>query len=684
MVENHTGATLFGGHKDREVSCCYCRQNGHEPRSCAKVRKVEDRKQILRRTARCFICLRRGHISSQCRSSNRCTRCKERHHISICNKNEQGTGTHAKKLDPGADAFNPEPSATLCATYTSKAILLQTAEATVHNQRHPKRKAVARFILDTGSQRSYITDRLRKKLGLQTLSTTTVTVLTFGSRDEFREKCDIVKVAVVSKDGDELELKLLTIPVICEPLNRPSIQQCVQHHPHLSHLELADTGRGTQIEPDILIGSDFYWHLGETIRGDTGPTAINTKLGWVLSGPVMGKPGLDTATLVTHVLRVDTTTELRQLDTSLQRFWDLESLGIVDKEEQVYEQFTEHISIREGRYEFPLPWKDPLATIPSNYELSLGRLKKLMQRLKQDPETFKAYDAIIGEQLKAGIVEVVERPNEQDGERVHYLPHHAVIRKDKDTRIVYDASARTIGPSLNDCLHTGPKLQRHILNLLLMFRTYRIALTADIEKAFLNISVAVADRDVLRFQWITQENEAEYDIQVLRFTRVVFGVSSSPFLLNATIRKHVEGYSKGHQPMMAKLVSSFYVDDMVCGAEEEEEALELYQNSKEIMKDGGFNLQKFTTNSPQLQAHIDEKEEGTRKGTGEETYAGSTLGKTLQPLKGEHKVLGVLWDVCQDELVFDLNPIAREARESEPTKRKVISIVSKFFDPRVQ
>ena len=38
---------------------------------------------------------------------------------------------------------------------------------------------------------------------------------------------------------------------------------------------------------DKLIGSDFYWDLvtGGTIQGQCGPMAINTKLGWVLSGP---------------------------------------------------------------------------------------------------------------------------------------------------------------------------------------------------------------------------------------------------------------------------------------------------------------------------------------------------------------------------------------------------------------
>jgi hypothetical protein len=124
---------------------------------------------------------------------------------------------------------------------------------------------------------------------------------------------------------------------------------------------------------------------------------------------------------------------------------------------------------------------------------------------------------------------------------VHYLPHHAVVCRNKDTTkvtVVYDASANCNGPSLNDCLHVGPKFNLRI-NELFRFRSYPVALVADIEKAFQMISVNPDDRDVLRFLWV--ENPFDDDV-ILRFTRVVFGVSSSPFLLTATIRHHLETY----------------------------------------------------------------------------------------------------------------------------------------------
>ena len=66
----------------------------------------------------------------------------------------------------------------------------------------------------------------------------------------------------------------------------------------------------------------------------------------------------------------------------------------------------------------------------------------------------------------------------------HYLPHHAVIKEDKQTsklRIVYDASARSNEPSLNDCLYAGSTFGQNIMDILLRFRIHWVAVIADIE-----------------------------------------------------------------------------------------------------------------------------------------------------------------------------------------------------------
>ena len=81
----------------------------------------------------------------------------------------------------------------------------------------------------------------------------------------------------------------------------------------------------------------------------------------------------------------------------------------------------------------------------------------------------------------------------------------------------------------------------------------------------------------------------EVKIRPLKFTRVVFGVCSSLFLLNATIRLHLKWYQRMHPDLVQKLIDSFYVDD-VTGATTKEEAFQLYTDSKKILQDGAFNL----------------------------------------------------------------------------------------------
>ena len=215
----------------------------------------------------------------------------------------------------------------------------------------------------------------------------------------------------------------------------------------MSPLDFADVSDGN--EPELLIGSDYYWTMvtGETVRGGCGgPVALQTRLGWVLSGPITSSEVRETsANLIRHVLRIDSGPSLRELDRTLKAFWELESLGIIDSEHSVQEQFSSNIAFQNGRYEVCLPWKDPCASISDNLRLSQRRLMSLLQRLRKDPEVFKEYDAVIQQQKKMGIIEKVEHPGEVTSTRVHYLPHHAVLRRDKETtklRVVYDASAK--------------------------------------------------------------------------------------------------------------------------------------------------------------------------------------------------------------------------------------------------
>ena len=67
------------------------------------------------------------------------------------------------------------------------------------------------------------------------------------------------------------------------------------------------------------------------------------------------------------------------------------------------------------------------------------------------------------------------------------------------------------------------------MDILLHFRTHKIAMAADIEKAFLMVSMVESDRDVLRFLWVKDVKKASSEVVILRFTRVVFEFLLAPF-----------------------------------------------------------------------------------------------------------------------------------------------------------
>ena len=165
------------------------------------------------------------------------------------------------------------------------------------------------------------------------------------------------------------------------------------------------------------------------MRSENGPVAVHTRLGWVISGPVdVRAREPNTASVVTHILKVDSEMETRRLDKQLRKFWELESLGINDTEESVHDQYRDIVAFKNGRYEMSLLWKDPSIVLPDNFELGMRRLKNLWKRLKQNPELLKAYDEVIREQLERGIFEVDEDPFEVNDARVHYLPHKSIQR----------------------------------------------------------------------------------------------------------------------------------------------------------------------------------------------------------------------------------------------------------------
>ena len=125
-------------------------------------------------------------------------------------------------------------------------------------------------MFDSGSQRSYVANRVKTHLLLNTEHIETMLIKTFGSNKENKQECGVVRLGMGLKNGTTFEMSLFTVPFICEPLSTQSVTCAVEKYSYLLNLELADPPSGDEeLNIDILIGSEYYWKLvtGEIIHG---------------------------------------------------------------------------------------------------------------------------------------------------------------------------------------------------------------------------------------------------------------------------------------------------------------------------------------------------------------------------------------------------------------------------------
>ena len=239
---------------------------------------------------------------------------------------------------------------------------------------------------------------------------------------------------------------------------------------------------------------------------------------------------------------------------------------------------------------------------------------------------------------------------------------------------------------MNDCLETGPNFIPQLFDTLVKFRWHRIGITADIEKAFLMVAINDMNKDMLRFLWLKDPNDPNSELVQFRFTRLVFGLRPSPAILSSTIRHHLETQKDFDPRLIELLKKSLYVDDFVSGADDEKEASEVTSNAKLIMQKGSFNLRKWNTNSSNLKRTFSEESSPNPTNVKhvkeeDESYAKTVTGTTIKANSNTVNVLGSIWNTTSDTLEFNFSNLVDEAKSLLPTKRSLLKISAKIFDP---
>ena len=232
------------------------------------------------------MCLGRQHISLDCCSTRKCTNCWGRHHFSICVTNyregqsvattpvqgksptltglPESTTSSVTAVQPAVSSKGEKwlPISSLHYVDARMQVLLQTARVVVYNPHLPHIHMKIRVLFDGGSQRSYLTKHVMEALSIKADGVKAMLIKTFGTDREQKRDCDVVKLGMKMKDGGCLEMSLLAVPLICEPLTAQPTIQALENCEHLEGIELADPSCGDEdLKIDVLIGSDHYWKL---------------------------------------------------------------------------------------------------------------------------------------------------------------------------------------------------------------------------------------------------------------------------------------------------------------------------------------------------------------------------------------------------------------------------------------
>lgn len=675
-----------------KINCEFC---GDEHKLCFCKQFIsqnyEKRHEFVKNNKICYNCLGSNHSVRFCQKATTCRICKKKHHSLLHPGGAPAAaGNTSSSVQPIAEASGMDVVGGTSTTGSSRSsneitpvvtcfskgkssnqVLLPTALVSVESKTGQYRPI--RALLDQGSQASFVTEATVQSLGLRKTAANLTISGVGGNQKSMKSKSAVtLNIQSFTDPNFKMEIKcfILTNITTLLPDKGVSVPEWVQ----FENLCLADPNFNSPNKIDMLLGAEVYSQIIRegVLRGPVGPPVAQfTSLGWILSGP-MGTTDTANKISVLHA-------HVNENDV-LKSFWELEnepllSTPILTKDEQKCEDLFAATTRRDehGRYVVKLPFREDVQ--PWNHgesrKIAIKRLESLERKFAKDKVLQERYTEVINEYLELGHMVLVPKL-EVNKEPSVYLPHHAVVREDKSTtkvRVVFDASCKYAnGISLNDTLMVGPTLQPDLRHLIMSWRKHPVCLVADIEKMYRMVKVAEEDCDFQRIVWRNQSSDEILDYKLLVVT---FGTASAPYLAVKALMQVAVDYKEKYPLAATRVAKEFYMDDLMTGCQTIEDGLELYQEMNALLKEGGFVLQKWSSNKNELLKMIDQREEREGEDIGE--------NKNLEFNKDNIvKILGLTWNRNHDEFQYSvkLAPLTAPV-----TKRKIISDVARLFDP---
>ncbi|XP_050535103.1 uncharacterized protein LOC126902121 [Daktulosphaira vitifoliae] len=629
----------------KKFKCYMCNETSHAIYHCKKFLElnIKDRRSKINQLNICEVCLSQQSESHACKFSG-CRKCGEKHntllHLSEEIDNENLISTHITCIN-------------------QKHVLLSTAIIIIQGK--SKEKFVVRALLDSGSQTNFITTDLAQKLKLQKKR---VNIGIAGVDNSMSKSYYSLKTTIQSRDNNySNELEFLSLPKITSLLPTEKIN--INNVKIPAGIMLADPHYYVPKEIDVLLGAECFYTIlmaGKHTQNDNEIIFQETRLGWIVAGIATSSCNKTTNTFFNSVV-IENKVNLNEL---MSKFWKLEEINSENQyssEERACVEHFERTVKRDhtGKFIVKLPLKNDIEQLGESKSMAMRRFLSIENKLRNNLNLRESYVEFMNEYAQLNHME----ESEIEHQKSYYMPHHAVVRDQSattQTRVVFDASAASsTGVSLNQLLMKGPVIQDELVNILARFRVHKYVLSADIAKMYRQIWVDKDDRRFQKILWRSQPNE---HLKEYCLSTVTYGTTSAPYLATACLKKLAEENSKKYPLASQAIISDFYVDDYLGGANTIEEAENLRDQIITITNSAGFPLRKWISNEPSLLSSI--------------SNINNDPHCVLNMDGSAIKTLGLLWSPRDDLYQYKFN---NQSSVQAISKRTVLSTIATIFDP---
>ncbi|XP_062537861.1 uncharacterized protein LOC134206187 [Armigeres subalbatus] len=629
------------GAERRQKPCVVCHRMDHRLRYCEDFRKLSssDRIKLVEQKRLCRVCLN-DHGNAECKFMLRCSvgECQQRHNPLL-----HPTSTTV--------AMNTHVHSNNSILFRILPVVLHCGQKSVHTL----------AFLDEGASVTLIERHLADKIGAKGINLPlTINWTSDISRSENDSVCTNLWISPPGA-GDKMLLKAVqTVKELLLPWQSLEATEVGKRYAFLRDVPFHSYAGD---RPGLLIGLNNIHVIApvETKLGSPGePIAVKSRLGWTVYGP-QSREVLRESFLYHHEA------------VSNQKIYDLikdhyaleESVGATiqeSKEEKRARDILEQTTKRVGdRFETGLLWKTE------------RRLEHLERRLEKTPDLYENVKQQVVEYLQKGYAHVAtaEELAKMDRRKMWYLPLNVILntKKPGKVRLVWDAAARVDGVSLNSQLLKGPDMLTSLTAVVCRFRERPIAFGADIREMYHQLKIRKEDKSEQLFVFRRNRTEKP-DVYIMDVA--TFGASSSP--CSAQFVKNLNAHEFMHEyPDAAKaIVESHYDDDYFDSVNSVEEAIQRAKDVTYVHARGGFQIRNWVSNAEEVLRSLGEQKSLTE------------VSLSQDKITESERVLGIIWNTCNDTLSFSTNHRQDLGRflcgTERPTKRVVLSCVMGLFD----